>query len=857
MLDIWLEWLEDEQALLEVRGQKLSQTAFERIHALYEKAVTDFLSVNVWLSWADFMESAVVESLEAAQSNDREDPPRVTFDTVREFYESALERLEGHLSRAGEIWARYRAFEDLVSSVAEASEETAMVERKRTIFHRELAHPHKDLQKMYDEEYLPWERTVGDAKAPASDASHAEVLKLLGSSLEEYRRRQDHEAILTKLEQAYEETHTPDYTKLDALRKYLKYEQSHSPNSSGRVTCLYERIISMFFLAIDMWQSYTQTLLKAPSKHNHPTAKLEAALAVLRRSVRSYPYTRHMWCQLMLALEQYGNLTGNTPEVRTEILEVFERALQAGLTTGQELLAVYLQYLDYRVRAITNWTEEAQTSALTKAFEAAHSYFESFLPDLTFDFEEYWSTMAMTKMQNVTLARSILETSLNRDTAHTHHWLAYVKFELLQADADRAREVYKRAAAVASLDAPERLWSQWLDFERAFGTLDSFLFASEKVEKKERDLAIKNAALAAKHEAALAAADEELGPRKGGGRKQQKSAQHSETPEKAPRKRNNRKLAKGADGEAVIPSKENEESQSHNKHGAPHNKPQVNYDPTTLHVGGLPASPELLELVSAEQLSALFESFGAITGVRFPLDTRTGQRKGFAYVQFADAASSKAVRASIKDEKRQFTLELPIGTGSQFFPLRVNAAVASKPHKVPGAKKAAVDGLEEYKHTVFVSNLSALTTLAKLEAFLSTSGSPLPVAVRMPTDRKTGASRCIAYLDFDGPELVVKATEALNGQMLDARRLHAAPSAPTKERAPHPPPSTPGNVPTGPGGIGALGGKAAQDAEQHAASLSSQPKFVPRSVAMRGGNSGPKARIAPLSKPQSSKMDMS
>lgn len=851
-----MEWLEDERALLEVRGQKLSQTAFERIQSLYEKAVADFLSVNVWLSWADFMESAVVESLEAAQTNDREDAPQVTFDTVREFYECALERLEGHLSRAGEIWARYRAFEDLVASIADASEETALVERKRTIFHRELAHPHQHLQKMYDEEYLPWERTVGDAKAPASDASHAEVLKLLGSSLEEYRRRQEHEDILTKLEQAYEENQTPDYTKLDALRKYLKYEQSHSPNSSGRVTCLYERIISMFFLVLDMWQSYAQTMLKAPSKHNHPTAKLDASLAVLRRSVRSYPYTRHLWCQLFLVLEQYGNLTGNTAEVRSEITEVFERALQAGLHTGQELLAVYMQFLDHRVRAVTNWGDEAQTSALSKAFESAHSYFESFLPDLTFDFEEYWATMAMTKMQNATLARTIFEESVKRDTAHTHHWLAYVKFELLQADPDRAREVYKRAANASNLDAPEKLWSQWLYFERAFGSLDTFLQASEKVEKKERDLAIKNAAAAAKQEAALAAADEELGPRKGGGRKQQMSGQRSETPEKAPRKRNNRKLAKGADGEAVIPAKDKEDHAHPGKHGAPQNKAQPNYDPTTLHVAGLPASPELLELVSAEQLSALFESFGAIAGVRFPLDSHTGQRKGFAYVQFADAASSKAVRAAIKDEKRQFTLELPLGTGAQLFPLRVNAAVASKPHKVPGVKKPAVEGLEEYKHTVFVSNLSALTTLAKFEAFLSTSGSPLPVAVRMPTDRKTGASRCIAYLDFDSPEIVVKATEALNGQMLDNRRLHAAPSAPTKERAPHPPPSVPGGGPTPPGGIGALGGKAAQDAEKHAASLSSQPKLVPRSVAMRGGNSAPKSRIAPLAK-QSSKMDTS
>ena len=856
-----MEWIEDEQIVLAASGEKLTQTGFERIQSLFEKATKDYLSVNVWLKAADYMELALVESLEAMQSSDREDPPQVLFDTVRAFYESAVEHLEGHLSRAGEIWARYRGFEELAASVADASEEVAGVERKRALFHRELAQPHKHLQKMYDEEYLPWERTVGDAKAPANDESHAQVLKLLGTSLEEYRRRQEHETILQEIEAAYEENHTPDYTKLDALRKYLRYEQSHSPNSSGRVTCLYERILAIYFLTLDIWQSYSQTLLKAPSKHSDPLLKLETAINVQRRAVRNYPYTHHMWCQLMLTLEQYGALNGRKEDLKTEITQVFDKALEAGLHSGNEYLAVYLQFLDYRIRAVTNWEDETQTGPIRSVLESSRSYFEAYLPDQLFAIEEYWANMAATKMQNVDAGREVFETALKRDPSSSRHWIAFVRFEQLQMQTERARELYKRAIAVPNLNSPEQLWSQWIDFERVFGTLESYVFASEKIEKRERELMIKNAASAAQQEAALAAADEELGPRKNG-RKQQKSAsQSNNTPTK------NRKMAKASNGEAVATSRKDRSKNkeeggnsavgSHQENLASR-KHAPNYDPVTLHVSGLPTTPELLESITIEQISALFDSFGAIVDIRFPLQPQTGGRKGFVYVQFADAAASKAVRAAIKSENRKFVLELPVGTEVHQYPLRVSSAVASKPHRERREKKAPIEGLEEYKHTVFVSGLSTLTTLAKLETFLTSSGAPAPVAIRMPTDRKSGLSRCIAYLDFDNESLVHDAVTALNDKLLDGRRIKAAPSAPTKERTPHPPAQPTQPTPLVAAGVGALGGKAAQEAEKHAATLTSQPKLVPRSVALRGpASGGPKARIAPLSKPQSSKMDTS
>lgn len=879
-LDVWLEWIEDEQSEFTSNGQKLTQGSFDRIQLLFQKATSDYLSVNLWLKWADWMELMVVESLEAAQSSDRQDPPRVSFEDVRAFYEVAVENLADHMSRGHEIWARYRAFEDLAASVSEDSESVPIVVRKRSLFHRELAHPNKGLQEMFDTEYLPWEQAVGEVKSPMKEESKEQIKRLLDATKEEYRRRAEHEATLYAVEMAFEENHTPDYTKLDALRKYLKYELSHA-TSSHRVSCLFERILAMYFLVLDIWQLYSQNLIKAPSKWSR-VQKLEQALNVQRRAVRNYPYTHHMWTQLMLTLEQYAHEMpegdNKRDDIRLEVTTTFERALQGGLQSGVELLLVYKQYLDYRIRAVTDWSDEAQLSTVVSLLDAARTYFESFLPDLTFEMELYWATMALVRIGSADQARDVYELSVKRDPSSTRAWIAFINFELhSQSSVDNAREIYKRSYHIPTLDSAETIWSAWLDFERSYGTLETYLYALEKIEKKQRDLAVKQAAAAAQ-----LAEHDELGPRKKNaksgsrrnetdnsrGRSNNDARHRGEVP--SPRKSNvqgdtrapsAKKFAKDAEGSAVQTNNRKAEQESFpRKTGAHQQTPRAstpNFDPITLHVAGLPSSPELAAAITKEDIASIFESYGAVADVRFPLNDM-GQRKGFVFVQFAEAAAAKAVRVAVKHEKKAFVLNLAHGTSTQSFPLRVTAAVALKPHKPKSSSsKKPVEGLEEYKHTVFVSGLSALTTLPKLEAFLSKSSAPAPTAIRMPTDRKTGASRCIAYLDFEDPQQVLEATEKLNGQLLDGRKVKAAPSAPTKERAPHNPNAmnTADALHAPPVGVGALGGKAAQEAAKHAESLPSQPKLVPRSVAMRKPTTGaPKPRVAVSS---SSAMDTS
>lgn len=845
---MWSEWIEDEESLVSSSGEGWTATSCERIQTLFRQATGDYLSIDLYLKWFDFAEKMMVEALEQKT----ESPPVMSMDDVRAVYESALSRVAHHMSRSGEVWSRYRAFEDLVESASVSDEESAPVVRKRSLFHRELECAHVNLAKMFAEEYMPWEEQVGDQKAPLTQQSKVEIQNTFQRSWEAVEARLSYEIDLSELEDIYSDHHIPDYARLDGVRRYLNFEKNDvTPAHDARLACLYERILSMYFLVLDLWQDYVRAVKDSKS----PRAEtVETALFVLRRAIRNYPYSHHLWCSLLMTLEQYQvDVPDQSANVKREATDIFERSLQGGLTSGAELILVYKQYLDYRVRSVSNWSDQAQVASIIALLESARTYFDSYLPEQVLELELYWADVASIRMKNPAQAREVHELSVRRDATNFAAWYAYILFELRESEIDHVRSIYKRAFA-AQLHAPESLWTQWLDFERVHGNLSSYVFATEKIERKQREAAMKVAEKQAERDAALVQADEVIGGRKGaksGSDKRHGDARKS----KDMREPHAKKMQRSKDGKAVevnVKTLKRMAPDAHRPHELHHDntkKTMPNYDPVTLHVAGVPND----ESLSANEIAALFADFGEVAEVRFPRN-EMGALKGFVFVQFKQAQAAKEVKNAIKKEKRLFSLSFR-GTS---YPLRVTAAVALRPASTSGkkAKAPAIEGLEEYKHTVFVSNLSTTTSVASLEAFINRIGAPVPTSLRLPLDRKTGLSRCIAYLDFDKEEDVQRSCHMLKEKLLEGRRIKAAPSAPTKERNR----TEPTTAPQPQSSLGSLGGKASEEAERKAlaSGVTTTSKLVPRSVAMRGG--GQKVRMnlpSAAAHPPASSMDTS
>ncbi len=86
---------------------------------------------------------------------------------------------------------------------------------------------------------------------------------------------------------------------------------------------------------------------------------------------------------------------------------------------------------------------------------------------------------------------------------------------------------------------------------------------------------------------------------------------------------------------------------------------------------------------------------------------------------------------------------------------------------------------------IYVGNLSYTTDQQGLEAAFSVYGEVENVAVVM--DRETGRPRGFAFVQMTHDREADAAIEALNGTMLDGRRLTVNEARPREDRGPAPP----------------------------------------------------------------------
>jgi nucleolin len=165
--------------------------------------------------------------------------------------------------------------------------------------------------------------------------------------------------------------------------------------------------------------------------------------------------------------------------------------------------------------------------------------------------------------------------------------------------------------------------------------------------------------------------------------------------------------------------------------------------------------------VDEEWLSREFEEFGEIKGVRIITDRESGRSKGFGYVEFhnvADAQKALAGRQGYLLDNR----ELRVDNGD------------SRPQQTPQQK--GFDRASKYgdvpkppSTTIFVGNVSFNADENALSEVFAEYGTIK--AVRLPTDRDTGAIKGFAYVEMSSIEEAQAAHEALQGADIAGRNV--------------------------------------------------------------------------------------
>jgi len=176
--------------------------------------------------------------------------------------------------------------------------------------------------------------------------------------------------------------------------------------------------------------------------------------------------------------------------------------------------------------------------------------------------------------------------------------------------------------------------------------------------------------------------------------------------------------------------------------------------------------------VDEDWLTSEFETFGELAGVRVITDRGTGRSKGYGYVEFANVDSAiKAFEAKQGAELDGRSIRIDFSEG------RKDGGNGQTPQQRSASRAQTMgDKVSEPSATLFVGNLSFDADESMLTDQFNEYGTIK--AVRLPTDRETGALKGFGYVEMSSVEESKAALEGLQGMELSGRPMRLDFSSP-------------------------------------------------------------------------------
>lgn len=441
---LWLDWIKDEIRIASSDKEK------QYVKTLFEKAVKDYLSVDLWLEYCQY----------SIGCND--------LTETRKVFENAINHAGLHVSKGSLLWDAYREFEMAhLSCIADTESEEWLTQAKKVseIFRRQLSVTLLDMDKTYVEwrvwcERLPSKNSDSIVNKDQVEWGYKKATKYM----------EDYKDLEMKLIHNLE-------NKIDVFKEYIKWER-HPEIIRG----LYERAVESCCLNSEIWLEYCMYFFNY--------ANYVSLLETCERALRNCPWSEDLWVFNIRALE----LNNKTHK---EVTICLEKALQSGLQNGYQYLKLWLAYLEY-YRRITDANNEESVEKLRSAFRKSLDHILSnFDPD-DGDPEctilRLWAKVEANLLKNMQEARKIWNENgiLKRNGTSATYWIELIELEKRFGDEKHLRKTYQRAITTAK-DWPQCIVQSWLMYERECGTAESMIncmdACSHYMKKYEREMA--------------------------------------------------------------------------------------------------------------------------------------------------------------------------------------------------------------------------------------------------------------------------------------------------------------------------------------------------------------------------------
>ncbi|CAI9101486.1 OLC1v1038822C2 [Oldenlandia corymbosa var. corymbosa] len=609
--DMWREWVRDETAM------SSGAEALPAIEKLYERGVSDYLSVDLWCDYLDFLckHDPVVREGSADGSS-----------KLRNVFERAVVAAGLHVVEGSKIYETYRSFAQAhLSTMGEADTESKdkSLQNIRTLFYRQLSVPLANLESTLTA-YKTWEAEQGislDLDPNSLDGLPSPVAAAYQKALDALNARTHFEEKIARQD---------DSERLQHFMTYLKFEQSLG--DPARVQILFERAITEYPINHDLWLDYTHYLDK--------TIKTSSIVrGVYSRATRNCPWVGELWVWYLRHLERVR-------ASEEEISMVFEKSLQCTFGSYDVYLDIFLTRVDGLRRKISLAAaagERLEFSMIKDVFQRASDYLSPHL-EITdiLRMSSYWARLEVNLGKNMVAARGVWENVLKTSGSVLGAWEGYIAMEIAAGHINEARSLYKRCYSKRfSGTGSEDICHSWLQFEREYGSLEDFDVAIQKVSPRLAEL--QSLKLQQENKSAPPIDQRENTSRKNAGEKRKLHSDATEDKSRTKRHKDMTQKLQITDpkpksdatdsvekAKVEVDSLKAENSSKGDTHSRPAKKPKYYDDQCTAFISNISLK------ATSDDIRAFFDDVGGVVDIRILTDKFTKTSRGLAYVDFID-----------------------------------------------------------------------------------------------------------------------------------------------------------------------------------------------------------------------------
>ncbi|KAG0266470.1 Splicing factor [Mortierella polycephala] len=416
--ELWMDWIGDESNMAASEEEK------KHVLELYERATSDYLSINIWKSYVEYATQEYIESagLEASEIV-------VSKDHLRRIFQKADKYVGYHIPQSHVIWNAWMDFE-LQQLDAQKPTPPEDIGRVKAMYLGRIAIPHADQENTFS--------------SLSSFISQYDNQDYEASMIQNNKIMSNTRKLLTEREK-FEESLVSTGNSLEAFTSYLEFELRPERRHFQRTRTLFERALAVHCLIPSIWNDYVTFILSSNPHKKEFDLDPSEVLVVAQRSIRNCPWSGDLWENRFLLMEMYSKPEG-------QINAIFAGALTdlTLLANPQELSKVLVARCTYKFRKAAR--DEDGHNQVREAFQHALTVIEAAGGDPYCKLERLWI-------------------DIESNTLGDHEKARKLRLD----NAKGARQIFVRACNAAKhLDWPERVFEAWLMFEREQGTVINY-----------------------------------------------------------------------------------------------------------------------------------------------------------------------------------------------------------------------------------------------------------------------------------------------------------------------------------------------------------------------------------------------